>query len=101
MAPMWWMRTRGGPASAPPARPPLARNSSTVLRSNSVTADPVDQAQSTVRQLPDLAQFELAAHRRRHEERLFSACDQGIDDQPYLVHQPGVDRGGRDRSAAH
>src|ERR1700733_12645381 len=95
------MRTSGVPASAPPTRPPLARNSSTVWRSNSVTADPVDQAQPALRQLLDLAQLEPAANRVRREERVLPPGDHRIDDQPYFIHQPGVDRGGRDRAAAH
>src|ERR1700722_19825391 len=98
---MWWMRTSGVPASTPPGRPRVARNSSMVLRSKSVTGDSVDQAEAAVRQFLGFAELEPAAGRGRPGEGALAARDQGVDDQPQLVHQAGVGGGGGYGAAAH
>src|ERR1700761_1871745 len=67
----------------------------------SVAPGLIDHAQPTARELLGFAQLEPAANRRRGEECLSLTRDQRVNDQPYLVHQPGVDGGGDDRGAAH
>ena len=66
----------------------------------SALADSVDQAYTPTVKLLNVPQLEPAtAFRRRKERRPFTG-DQRINDQPELIHQPGIDQARSNSSTA-
>src|SRR5271170_5241130 len=96
-------------ASGPVTYPPLARNSSTTSALNSTgfrpaisgcSGDPVDEADTAIRQCLDVEQVEPVPLWRR-EQRGARPCDQGVDDEAELINQLRFEAGSHDPGATH